>query len=57
MMLDPVTDCNFKPGYQSDHSSIELNISYLTLINKTVDKETINNAVKVYNIKKIPDLT
>ena len=25
-MLDLVMDCNIKPGYRSDHSSIELNI-------------------------------
>ena len=71
-MLDLVTDCNIKPGYWSDHSSKELNITlnnfirgkgvwkfncsllkdpeYLTLINKTIDKETINYAAKVYNI-------
>ena len=63
-MLDLVTDCNIKPGYWSDHSSVELKIKlnkiirgkgvwklnrsllkdpdYLTLINKTIDKETIN---------------
>ena len=77
MLVDLVMDCNIKPGYCSDHSSIELDIKlntfirekgvwkfncsllkdtdYLTLINKTIDKDIINYAAKVYNLDKIQD--